>query len=70
MTVVDTPSEIENVRRLTVAHGLELYAKTGMLPSRMWKPMRMLMVASEITGKAYKRGEYLRAAADIRSLLP
>jgi len=54
---------------LAIRHGLRLYAKTGMKPNRDWTPTAMLRVASQITGKKYKRGDYLRAADDIKAVL-
>jgi hypothetical protein len=59
-------SAVEVFRLLAFASGLDLYAKTKIIPNRMWTPMRMLRIAEEATGKTYKRGQYAQAAADIR----
>lgn len=52
-------------RAATIASGLRLYAATGMKPSRAYTPSAMLAAAAGITGKRYKRCEYLKAAADV-----
>ena len=53
---------VEVFRAAVIASGLKLYAKTGMKPNRAWTPTKMLAAANEITGKRFKRGEYLEAA--------
>ena len=71
MTAVFSGREDVNMLiMITLKHGLTLYAKTGIKPNRAWTPTRMLAKASEFTGKSYKRGQYLQAAADIDDLLP
>jgi len=50
---------------LAIRSGLRLYAKTGMKPNSAWTPMRMLKRAEAITGKAYRKGQYEIAAADL-----
>lgn len=57
---------IEAFRLLVIAQGLELYAKTRMLPNRAYTPTAMLQNATVATGKRYKRGQYVEAAADLR----
>ncbi len=55
-----------NVYRATViASALRLYAQTGMKANRAYTPSNMLAAATQITGKTYKRGHYLRAAFDL-----
>ncbi len=44
---------------------LRLYAKTGMIPTRGMTITKLLALATSFTGKAYKRGEHLKAAADV-----
>jgi len=61
--------EVNTYVAITLKHGLKLYAKTGMKPNRAWTPTRMLAKATELTGKKYKRGAYLEAAADLETLL-
>lgn len=55
-------------RARVIATGLRLYAKTKMMPNRHYTPTAMLRAASEMTGEKYKRGEYLKAAADLTAL--
>lgn len=59
------PDAVAFYRAATIAGGLRLYGESHILPSRAWKPMTMLDAASKITGKTYKRGEYLKAADDL-----
>lgn len=60
------PDAVAFFRATVLASGLELYTKHGIRPSRMWTPTTMLKAASEITGKRYRRGEYQKAADDVR----
>lgn len=50
---------------MTLASGLRLYAKSGIKLSRMHTPGNMLAAATRVTGKQYKRSQYLSAAADL-----
>lgn len=50
---------------IALRRGLLLYAKSKMLPNRMWTPTRMLEAATRTTGHAYKRGQYAEAAKDL-----
>ena len=52
---------VSTYQAIVLKHGLKLYAATGMKPNRMWTPTRMLALASEITGKKFKRGQYMEA---------
>jgi hypothetical protein len=45
---------------------LGAYAKTGMQMNRGFTPTKMLATATSFTGKKYRRGEYLKAAEDLR----
>ena len=40
---------------------LKLYHRTGIKANRAYTPSAMLRTAGNITGKKFKRGEYLRA---------
>ena len=51
---------------IVIRQGLAFYAKTKMKPNRAWTPSTMLRAAERITGQRYKRGEYLKAAEDLR----
>jgi hypothetical protein len=53
-------------RAITLRQALAMYAKTGMLMTRGATPTVILKLASEYTGKAYKRGQHLQAAADVQ----
>lgn len=52
---------------LTIASALTLYAKTKLKVNRAYTPTNMLNAATKITGVTYKRGEYQKAANDIRN---
>lgn len=52
-------------RAKTLVVALRMYARSGMIPSRNVTPARMLVLASEYTGKTYKRGEHAQAAEDV-----
>lgn len=54
-------------RALTIASALKIYAQTGIRANRLYTPTRMLKSATGFTGKAYKRGQYLEAANDLRT---
>jgi hypothetical protein len=53
-------------RATVIAQGLEMYAKHKMRLTRSASPTDLLVMASALTGKVYKRGQYLTAAADVR----
>jgi hypothetical protein len=67
MTIVFTDSGVRVYQAAAIKSGLKLYANTGMKPNRAWTPSAMLKTASTITGKAYKRGQYAAAIADLDS---
>lgn len=52
-------------RAITLKAALNLYAKTKMLATRNATPTAMLQMATEYTGKTYKRGQHAQAAADV-----
>ena len=66
-TVFSGPQGVATYRAIVIKHGLKLYAKTGMQPNRAYTPTAMLRTAGQITGKAYKRGQYAQAIADLES---
>jgi hypothetical protein len=53
------------VQATMLAAALKLYAAARIIPTRGMTPTRMLALASHYSGKKYRRGEYLRAAADV-----
>lgn len=66
-TVCAGRDAVEVFRANALASGIRLYAKTKMLPNRMWTPTNMLKAAGSITGKTYKRGQYEQAAIDLKA---
>lgn len=48
---------------LAIANGLKFYAKHGMRINRMYTPDNMLQITKQITGKVFKRGQYMEASA-------
>jgi hypothetical protein len=66
-TLFAGPDAVSMIRAFTIASGLSLYAKAGIVPNRAWTPTKMLQAASGITGKKYKRGQHAQAAADVKA---
>jgi hypothetical protein len=52
-------------RAIVLRSSIKLYAATGMIPTRGVTITKMLAMASEYTGKRYKRGQYAEAQADL-----
>ena len=61
-TVFSGRAAVDVFRAKTLATALRLYAKTGMKPNRMYTPTNMLVMASQITGQTFKRGQFEQAA--------
>ena len=61
MTVFAGEEGVSRYQAVVLKSGLKLYAKTGMKPNRAWTPTRMLRLAEHITGRKFKRGEYMLA---------
>jgi len=59
------PEATEAFRAISIGSALKFYAKTGMKVNRVYTPTRMLAVASSMTGKTYKRGQYEQAGDDL-----
>jgi hypothetical protein len=57
------------IQVLILAKALEMYAATTMKVNRDYTPANMLRTATRLTGKKYKRGQYLAAVTDLRSLI-
>ena len=70
MSQVITGSAVLGFRGLMVKSSISLYLKTGMKPTRGVGPTQMVAIASEFTGKAYKRGRkgLEQALADLEAL--
>ncbi|MFM7012574.1 MAG: hypothetical protein ACKO0Z_25125 [Betaproteobacteria bacterium] len=60
---------VDAFRIQTLINGLNGYVKFNMIPTRGVTITRMLNMASDYTGKRYKRGEGLKAASDLAELL-
>ena len=56
---------IATYRAITLKHGLILYRDHKIKPNRMWTPRNMLLAASSITRKDYRRGQYQQAIDDL-----
>ena len=59
------PAGVQTFRAMALRQGLKLYAACGIKPNRAWTPSNMLRAAGSITGKQYKRGQYMLAADDL-----
>lgn len=59
------PDAVNLFRAKTLVMALRLYAKARVIPNRHVTPARMLVLATEYTGKTYKRGEHAQAAEDV-----
>lgn len=60
---------VSTYRVAMLASSCEMYAKFKMIPTRGVGATRLLQLASEITGKRYKKGGHMEAAADLRLTL-
>lgn len=59
------PKSMNLYRAAVLKAALTLYAKTKMQATRNASPTQMLAIATEYTGKKYKRGQHDLAAADM-----
>lgn len=57
---------VDLFRAVTLASALKLYANHKMIMTRGLTPARLLTLATEYTGKTYKRGEHRQAATDVQ----
>ena len=64
-TTITGADAMNYFRALHVRMALQMYIKTGLLPTRGVGPARMLALATEYTGKTYKRGQHAVALEDI-----
>lgn len=64
-----TGESVSVYRLIVLKHALVLYAKTGIRPTRSLTPTAMLFLASEVTGKTYKRGQHSMAAEDVSAVI-
>jgi hypothetical protein len=68
IVTITTPEGINRYRARVIARALRLYDKTKMQVNRNYTPTNMLRVASELTGKTFNRGEYVKAAEALEAL--
>jgi hypothetical protein len=61
------PDGVRLFQVMAISRGLRLYAETGMKPNRAWTPSAMLKAATSYTGKHYRRGEFIKAADDLKT---
>ena len=59
------PDAVNLYRAAMLKSGLAMYAKSKMLLTRAMTPSAMLAMATQYTGKTYKRGQYAQAAQDV-----
>lgn len=67
--VVFTHEKVDAYRAMVISGALRMYARTGMKVNRAYTPSAMLAAATSMTGVKYKRGEYLKAADDLKNLV-
>jgi hypothetical protein len=60
------PDATNLFRAMTLASSLGLYAKCGITPTRGVTITKMLVMATQYTGKKYKRGDAAKAQADVK----
>lgn len=65
-TTLVGPDAVNLFRAISVRAALTMYARTGMKMTRGATPTVLLAIATEYSGKAYKRGQYDQAAEDVR----
>lgn len=65
-TSIQGPDGMAYYRALTLASSLKLFIKTGIIPTRGVTGPVMLRIATEITSKTYKRGQYQQAHDDVK----
>ncbi len=60
-----TSIEPTKFQAIAIRQALILYAKTGIKANRAYTPTAMLAAAQRITGKTFRRGQYIQAAEAI-----
>lgn len=59
-------TQVDKIQATILASALEMYHKTKIKVNRAYTPSNMLATATNITGKKFKRGQYLEAAKALR----
>jgi len=60
-----TGAHITMFQAMVLRTGLKMYARTKTQPNALFTPANMLDAASRITGRKYRRGQYMEAANDL-----
>lgn len=60
-TTISGKAGMDLYRAAVVKSGISFYLKTGMKVNNAYTPTNMLAAASQITGKAFKRGQLQQA---------
>lgn len=55
------PNAVAIYRATAIKCALSLYHRTGLQANRAYTPSAMLRAATDITGKSFKRGQYIEA---------
>lgn len=63
--VFSGPAEVNTFRAITIKVALSSYVQFKMRMNPQLTPTVMLTIASEFTGKKYKRGQHKQALADM-----
>ena len=70
MTMTFTgPDGVNTYRAAVLRSSIKLHKSTGMIPTRGVTITRMFKLATEYTGKTYKRGAHDAAIADLQEWL-
>ena len=60
------PDAVNFYRAVTLVSCLRMFARSGIKPTRGIGGPQMLALATQYTGKKYKRGQWLAAADDVK----
>ena len=64
-TTIYTGAHVTMFQAMVLRTGLKMYARTKVQPNALFTPANMLDAASRITGRRYRRGQYMEAANDL-----
>ena len=60
-----TGAHVTMFQAMVLRTGLKMYARTKVQPNALFTPTNMLEAAGRITGRRYRRGQYMEAANDL-----
>lgn len=66
-TTFEGPDAIALVQAITLRGAIQLYLRTGLIPTRGVTITKMLALATSITKKPYRRGQGEQAIADLKA---